>query len=254
MHRWKKFEDACAPVVVELGEEVGGVVGLHPGDEVADVAVVAILAELELVLVAELFEQVGFQLWVVLDGGDDLFALPVRSGFDQVGELGRMQPRELRVRDAQLNRRDVAGERLEARPVEEAGDAHARRQLSWQQPTEQALRADVDADDTPPALDAGDLDLVRAHEPGTVDVDQLPVEQVFPEQQLALSPLERLQVEPGLRERDPAVFDLADPLRRDEHVATRNLRDRAADRRILRHRRGGRAGPRSCRACGRRRR
>ena len=168
-----------AAVVVELGEQVGGVVGLHTGDQVGELVVVAVLGELELVLVAELFEQVGFELGVVLDGGDDFLALPVRRGLDEVGELGRVEAGELRVRDAQPDGRDVAGERLEARPVEEVGDADPRRDRPREQAPEQALRADVDPDDAPPAFDAGDLDLVRAHEPGAVDVDQLPVEEVL---------------------------------------------------------------------------
>ena len=78
----------------------------------------------------------------------------------------------------------------------------------------QALWADVDADDAPPAFDARDLDLVRAHQPRAVDVDQLPVEQVFTQQQLPFPTLERLQVEAGLGQRYSAVLDLADLLGR----------------------------------------
>ena len=113
---------------------------------------------------------------------------------------------------------------------------------------------DVDADDAPPAFDAGDLDLVRAHEPGAVDVDQLPVEQVFAQQQLAFAPLERLQVEPRLGEGDAAVLDLADLLGWDEDEPSGDLGDGAADRRVARPRRAGRRDPRSGRACGLRRR
>ena len=218
----EEVEDVGAAVVVELGEQVGGVVGLHPGDQVGDLVVVAVFGELELVLVAEFLEHVGFELGVVVDGGDDLLALAVRCGLDEVGELGRVEAGELRVRDAQLDRRDVAGERLEARPVEEVGDADAPGATARGSSRRSRLRGlDVDADDAPPAFDAGDLDLVRAHEPGAVDVDQLPVEQVLAQQQLALAALERLQVEPRLGEGDAAVLDLADLLGRDEDEPSR---------------------------------
>ena len=112
-------------------------------------------------------------------------------------------------------------------------NADTGRELPGQQPAQEALGADVDADHPPPAFDPGDLDLVGANEPCTVDVDQLAVEQVLSQQQLALSAFERLQVEPCLRERDPAVLDLADSLGGDVHVAAGDLCDGSADRRVL---------------------
>ena len=158
----------------------------------------------------------------------------MRRRLDQVGELGRVESSELRVGDAQLDRRDVSRERLDARPVEEVGDADGSwRDSARQQAPEQAARVDVDADDAPPAFDAGDLDLVRADEAGAVDVDQLPVEQVLAQKQLAFASFERLQVEACLRERDPAVFDLPDLLCRDEHEPARDLGDGAADRGVV---------------------
>ena len=81
-------------------------------------------ANSKLLPVSELFEQVGFQLGIVLDGGDDFLALPMGCGFDEVGQFDRVQACELRVRHAQLDRRDVTGERFQAGPVEEARDAH----------------------------------------------------------------------------------------------------------------------------------
>ena len=58
--------------------------------------------------------------------------------------------------------------------------------------------ARVDADDAVPALDPRDLDVVRPHEPRTVDVDQLPVEHVLLQQDLLRAAGERLQIEPRL--------------------------------------------------------
>ena len=61
----------------------------------------------------------------------------------------------------------------------------AARERTREEPAQQPAQADVDADDAVPALEARELDLVRAHEPGAVDVDQLPVEHVLLQQHLA---------------------------------------------------------------------
>jgi hypothetical protein len=89
----------------------------------------------------------------VVHQGEDLLALMARCCIDEVGKVGRVQPSQLRVRYPQLDGWDVTGERLQARPV--------------------------DPDDPPPPLHPGDLDLVCAHQPGPLDVDQLSVENVM---------------------------------------------------------------------------
>jgi hypothetical protein len=114
----------------------------------------------------------------VVHQGEDLLALMARCCIDEVGKVGRVQPSQLRVRYPQLDGWDVTGERLQARPVEEAGHADPVRVRTQEQASEQAAEADVDPDDPPPPLHPGDLDLVCAHQPGPLDVDQLSVENV----------------------------------------------------------------------------
>ena len=52
----EEIEDSVALFLVELGEQVGGVVGLHPGDQLGDIGVVSILEQLKLVAVGEFLE------------------------------------------------------------------------------------------------------------------------------------------------------------------------------------------------------
>jgi len=103
---------------------------------------------------------------------------------------------QLGMRHPQADGRDVPDERLDARPVEErpCGDAAAQR--PWEQPAHAAARAGVDADHPPPALDARELDLVGAHEPGAIDVDELVIEDVLLEQHLLWAAHEAFEVKP----------------------------------------------------------
>ena len=180
----------------------------------------------------QLLEEVGLELGVVVDGREDLLAFRVARGFDEVGELGRMEPRQPRMRHAQAHGRHVAGERLDVGPVEHLSLGDARRNPARDDPPENAARPDVDPDDAPPAVEPRELDVVRAPQPRAVDVDQLPVEHVLPQQHLLRAPLERPQVEPVGREHDLAVLDLRDRVAGDEDVARRDPREHGGDRRI----------------------
>src|SRR3979411_2226383 len=99
-----------------------------------------------------------------------------------------MKPRQLRVRNAEAHGRDVAGEWLDTRPVEEGAGLDRVREKPRAQPGEQNARPGVDTADTIPALDPRDLDLVRAHEPRTVDIDQLAIQNILLQQHLLRPP------------------------------------------------------------------
>jgi hypothetical protein len=89
----------------------------------------------------------------------------------------------------------LAGERLEARPVDEVPGPDPPRQPFRQEATEAAAGAGVDPDHSIPAVESRQLDLVGADQPRAVDVDQLVVEDVVAERDLVGAPLERAQVE-----------------------------------------------------------
>ena len=161
-------------------------------------------------VVVELLEHVGLELAVVVaDGLDDLLALAPRGGLDEIGDLRRVQLGELRVGHAQAHGRHVPDERLDASPVEELAGRDVRAEPLRQQPPQAAARAGVDADDAPGAGDERELDLVGAHQPRALDVDQLAVEQVALQQHLVGAALEVAQVELGLAQHDAAGADLA---------------------------------------------
>ncbi len=62
-------------VLVELDDEVGGVVGGHGGEQTGRLGVGAATHELDLMLRVELFEDVGLELTVLTHRLDDLLAL-----------------------------------------------------------------------------------------------------------------------------------------------------------------------------------
>ena len=157
------------------------------------------------------------------DGADDLLALAVRRRLDEVGELGRVQLRELRVRHAQAHGRHVAGERLDATPSRGTRPARsASASARGNEPAQQPRRPGVDADDAVPAVEPRELDLVRAHEARAVDVDQLPVEHVLLQQHLLRAALERAAGRAArVAQRDAAGRRSPRRARRDERPAVR---------------------------------
>ena len=102
LHALEQGDDALAALLVELQDEVGSIVA-SMRRAASRSARPCGLHELELVLVVELLEHVSLELGVGGPGGHDLLALVVRGRLDEIGELRRVQPRELRMRDAQAH-------------------------------------------------------------------------------------------------------------------------------------------------------
>ena len=100
-----ELEQREPAVLVHLADEVRRVVGRHPREQPCGVVVGALVDELELVLGVELLEDVGLELAVEPHGLDDLLALLVARGLDEVGDLGGVQLRQPAVRDAEPRRR-----------------------------------------------------------------------------------------------------------------------------------------------------
>ena len=106
-------------VLLDLEQQVGGIVGGHPRQHRRHLLVGALAQELDLVLVVELLEHVGLELLVVPDRLEDLLALLVRGRLDKVGDLGRMQSREPARGELQPGGRYMADERLHLGPGDE---------------------------------------------------------------------------------------------------------------------------------------
>src|ERR1700694_2563073 len=105
-----------------------------------------------------------------------------------------MQARELRMRHAQSQARNVTRERLDRPPIEKFARADALGESPRHKPAQQAPQADIDTDYPVPAAEPGDLDVVRANKTRPVDVDQLPIEHVLLQQHLLRPSPERLQI------------------------------------------------------------
>src|ERR1039458_7888777 len=70
-------------------------------------------------LVIELFEDVGLQLLVLRQSLEDLLALLMRCGLDQIRDLGRMQTAQAPRPQLQSGRRNVPDKRLHISPRNE---------------------------------------------------------------------------------------------------------------------------------------
>ena len=92
LHGRQQLDDAVAALLVELGEQVDGVVGLHAREHRGDLLVGPVLEQLAGARVLELLEQVGLELGIVVHGGEDLLAFggapPPRRGRRSARDAG----------------------------------------------------------------------------------------------------------------------------------------------------------------------
>ncbi len=92
----------------------------------------------------------------------------------------------------------------------------------------------IHADHPPPALDAGELDLVRGDETRRIglDVDQLAPEHVLAEQHLARAALEAPEAQLLARQPHRAGLERGDPVGRHEQLTAPDPRLQAGHRRV----------------------
>ena len=203
----QQAEDGQAPLLVELGDEVGGVVGGHRPEDLGGLGVGAVLDELDLVPGVELLEHVRLELAVLADRLDDLLALLVGGGLHQVGDLGRVEPGQLPVGDAEVGGGHMGHERLDVGPVHHGAGPDVAAQAPGEQAADQGSPRRVDPHHLPGPVDEGQLDLVGLDQAAADEVDQVPGLQVLGEQQLARTPLEPTQVHPFPLEADPTGLE-----------------------------------------------
>lgn len=136
------------------------------------------------------------------------------------------------MKDPQSHRGHIPGERLDARPVQEMPRCDPAPERAREQPPQSPAAARVHANNPPPALDSRQLDLIGADEAGSIDVDELVVEDVVFEQHLLGPPLESAQVELCLDEPDLSRRDLGDRLGGEVRLPPGDSDEEARDRRI----------------------
>src|SRR5271170_6220093 len=120
----------------------------------------------------------------------------------------------------------MADEGLKVGPVKERGIAYQSPQTARQGATKPCTRAGIDAHDTPPAVDVGELDLVGGDQTWRIglDIDELAPEHVAAEQHLTNAALEAFEAELLARQAHRTGRQLGDPIDGHEQLA-------AADRR-----------------------
>ena len=182
-------------------------------------------------LVVELLEHVGLELLVLPDRLEDLLALLVRGGLDQVGDLRRVEPDDPPRRQLQPRGRDVADERLEVPPIDElpmVGVVAA--EPAREEPPQAGAEARVDPGDAPTAVVVADqLDLSGLDETGGLDIDDAAIEDVRTEQHLARAAFERRHIKLRGRGRHRVRAELLDPVDRYEQVTAAQMRGQADD-------------------------
>ena len=193
MRRWgsgRSSRIGAPAILIDLGDQVRRVVCRHRSEHLGGIGVGAGLDELDLVLGVELLEDVGLEFPVLSDGLDDLFTLLVRGRLDEVGDLGRVQPGQLAVGDAQAGRRHVGDERLDAPPVDDGPGTGTLPEAARQQATEHTPRRGVDPHDLPAAVVSGQLDLVGPDQPAAHEIDEMAGLEVLGQEQFARPALE----------------------------------------------------------------
>ena len=148
----------------------------------------------------------------------------MRGSLDEIGDLTRMELRQLAGAHPQPRAGNVAHERLDARPVENSPCRCTSPEPSRQEPSQRAAQADIDAHDAPGALDEGQLDVARARQSRPGYVDEAVPEDVLAQENFPRPALEATEIELISRKLHATGLELADHLGRDEELASGNAR------------------------------
>ena len=180
-------------------------------------------------LVVELLEHVGLELLVLPNRLEDLLALLVRRGLDQIRDLGRVQPYEPAGRHLQARAGHVPDERLDVAPGNKLLVLGVVATVAAREKAPQArTNARVDSGHPPGAVVlVHQVDLAGPDQPGCVHVDQAVVENVAAQQNLAGAPLELGQIQLRGRGLHRMRTQLLDPVDRDEQFAAADARGQA---------------------------
>ena len=235
--RRQQVDDGLPPVLRELGDRVGRIVGPHPGENIGDLAVRARAEQLGRQVLVELLEDVRLQFGIRVDLPEDLGLLLLGGIFQQVGDLGRFQPPDAAERSAQQRAAGMPDQWLECFPVPETpGPGRVRRPgrpdvQGPEQPRRPAAR--VHADHHPVTVPPLQLHVGRPDQARGLHVDQPVTEHVALEQNLAGTPLEAPQVQPGAGQPQHLPVEVADLLDGHVDLAAAHRGDQAGHDRVV---------------------
>ena len=228
-------EDLVARRLGQVGHEVRGVVRRHLLEDVGGPGGLEVLEHLDLRLGLHLLDRVGHGL--VIERGEHAGPVARRELVDDRGEVGRVQLGQARVGHAQLDRRDRRLDRVDILPVDvplrhrdaEVAGERARGPLD-PEPAQQARPAHVDGDEVERPADFVEAEIVDPHDLAPVDVDDLLVHQVGPQEDLVGPLLELADVDGGGAQLGPARVEGFDRRPGYEDAPPVRLDDEAGDR------------------------
>jgi len=190
------FENGARLIGGQLAEQVGRGVRVHLRDDVGSPLAVERLHDRHLDVRVDLLQRLGGHFLV--DRFEHRFAFGRWQVFDDVGDVGRVHPRQARVLDLQLDAaRRVGFDEVDELPRDDArrnpveqGARGERWHHALDESADGAAGADVDRGDTEDdvAVDRCgiELDVVDANDLAAVDVDNLLIEQIALEQEDAV--------------------------------------------------------------------
>ena len=225
-------------LLLQLTQQVGGIIRRHAVQDLSRLRVCARLQELRAVLVVQLLEDVGGELDVALNGVEYLLALRMRRALDEVRDLRRMQAAQALEWHQQLRRRHVRHERLHVLPVQERVAPEIGTAAAGDQPPQPGLRAAVHTQEPPLPVHLRQHQIVGAHEMAAGDIDEVPAQHVRRQQHLASAALKLGHVQRADVQLDRVRLQPLHELQPDEHVVLPHPDLEAGDRRVAAVRRG----------------
>ena len=162
----------------------------------------------------ELLEHVRLQLGVGVDDVEDLLALGVRSVFEQVGDLSGLELDDPAEGGAGADTGRVADEGFEGFPVL-AGTSTSHPD----EPEQPGWAAGVQAGHNPSLVTGQKLHVPGPYQLGVSDIDEPMAQDVFPQQNLAVSALKSPKIDLGFGKHNAFFAQFRHPLHRYEHPA-----------------------------------
>jgi hypothetical protein len=228
--RAQTLKDWQTTILVDLTDEVGSVVGLHPRQQSRRVYVRASFEEFQLVLDIELLEDVGLEFAVQTNGFNDLLTLFVARLLDEVGNLGGMKFGQFAIGNSKSRGRHVRDKGLDRRKVNNRLRLHALTNALSKDPTQEWSTTGVDTHNLPLAVDLGNLDVVRRDETTADQVYEVSCQQVFRQQQFTGATLESTKIDALALEGHAALGQSTDLANWNEEVATLDTNDGSNNR------------------------
>ncbi len=232
----QQIDDRLPPVLRQLGDRVGRVVGPHPAQDLGDLFVRACAEQPGGPILVEFLEDVRLQLGVLVHLPEDLGLFLLRRVLQQVGDLGRLEPPDTAERATQQRAAGVPDQRLERLPVPEtrrvrAGRPGPAQREGPEQPWRPAAR--IHADHHQLAVAAFQLDVGRTDQARGLHIDEPVTEHVAFQQHLTGTPLEMPKVEPVAGQPQGLAVGAPDLLDRHVDLTAADRGDQTGDQRVV---------------------